>query len=309
MPGVGTAANSVTFTPADGTDYTTATSLVSLVVNPAPVKLLFTGSGPAHFGQPVTLTATVTGAPGTATGTVTFLDGSTALGSVSLSDGSAALTLATLAQGTNSLTASYLGDTDDAPSLSSPVLEIISAPAVAVTVPPAPLAVAAGGSVSAQVTLASLGSLSGPITFQVSGLPAGVRCTFSPASVDVSTGPVQVTVTLSTTQGLQIIGCLKGLAPETTGAGGLLVGCGLLLWPLARRKSWNSAPLNPRGLGYVLSTLAIALVLWQTACTSHNASSGLITGTGTAIGQYEVTVTASAPGATPASFAIPLTVN
>ena len=71
------------------------------------------------FGNPVTLTATVT--PSTATGMVTFLDGTTAVGSMALSGGMATLSISTLAVGSHTLSASYAGDANDAASNSAPV--------------------------------------------------------------------------------------------------------------------------------------------------------------------------------------------
>ena len=58
------------------------------------------GTNPSSFGDPLTFTATVTGAGGTPTGTVTFKDGAGAIGSpVALSAGSAALGISTLSAG------------------------------------------------------------------------------------------------------------------------------------------------------------------------------------------------------------------
>jgi len=71
------------------------------------------------FGQSVTFTARIT--PNTATGSVTFKDGTTTLQTVSLSGGSAALSVGTLAVGSHSITAVYGGDTNDNGSTSSPV--------------------------------------------------------------------------------------------------------------------------------------------------------------------------------------------
>ncbi len=69
--------------------------------------------------QPVNLIAAVT--PSTATGTVTFLDGTTSAGSMTLSGGVATLAISTLAVGSHTLSASYGGDANDAASNSAPV--------------------------------------------------------------------------------------------------------------------------------------------------------------------------------------------
>jgi hypothetical protein len=63
----------------------------------------------AVFGQPVTLTATVTAAQGTPTGTVTFFDGSTTLGAVALDPNGQARLVVQLTPGTHTLRASFAG--------------------------------------------------------------------------------------------------------------------------------------------------------------------------------------------------------
>jgi hypothetical protein len=65
------------------------------------------------FGQPVTLTATVTasgGALGTPTGTLTFKDGPTAIATATLTSGQATYTTASLLPGIHAITAVYAGD-------------------------------------------------------------------------------------------------------------------------------------------------------------------------------------------------------
>src|SRR5450631_3110114 len=63
---------------------------------------------PSTYGSSVKFTATVT--PSTATGLVTFKDGSTTLGTGSLSSGKATFSTSTLIAGSHSITASYGGD-------------------------------------------------------------------------------------------------------------------------------------------------------------------------------------------------------
>jgi len=91
---------------------------------PSSVQL---GTSPnaSIFGQPVTLTATVT--PATATGKVTFYDGTTFLDSVPLTNGTAKLITVRLAALKRSLTAYYSGDSTYAASTSTPVLQTVNA--------------------------------------------------------------------------------------------------------------------------------------------------------------------------------------
>jgi YVTN family beta-propeller protein len=70
-----------------------------------------TTPNPSMPGQSVTITATVSGANGTATGTVTFKDGATTLCSaVALASGAASCTTSSLSSGSHSLTAAYSGN-------------------------------------------------------------------------------------------------------------------------------------------------------------------------------------------------------
>jgi hypothetical protein len=74
---------------------------------------------PSTYGQSVTLTAVVTGAGGTPTGTVAFMDGSQKLGTATLINGKASFTTAKISAGSRSLTAVYGGDTNFAGSTSA----------------------------------------------------------------------------------------------------------------------------------------------------------------------------------------------
>jgi MYXO-CTERM domain-containing protein len=103
-------------------DVALATSMTAIAVSP----------NPANPGDSVTLTATVTSAltGTTATGSVTFSDGSTVLATVTLdSNGTAAYTTTSLAAGTHALTGGYGGDVRFAPSTSDAVNAVINAPA------------------------------------------------------------------------------------------------------------------------------------------------------------------------------------
>ncbi len=88
---------------------TVATSTVLAVTPPA-----------SAFGASVQLTATVTAASGTATGSVTFYDGANYLGVVALTAPTAVLNTALLGAGNHSLTAQYNGKGNFLKSVSSP---------------------------------------------------------------------------------------------------------------------------------------------------------------------------------------------
>ncbi|MDA8240204.1 MAG: Ig-like domain repeat protein [Nitrospiraceae bacterium] len=93
---------------------------------------LATAVNPSTVGQMVTLTATVS--PSAATGTVTFMDGSTTLGTAAVNGGIATFATAALAAGTHPITAIYSGDPNYGIS-SSPVVDQVVAAAPAEPVP------------------------------------------------------------------------------------------------------------------------------------------------------------------------------
>jgi hypothetical protein len=95
-------------------------------------------SNPAHGGQPVTFTATVTGAGGTPTGSVTFKDGATVLAVRPLVGGRSTLTIRTLATGPHSIIAVYSGSSSFAASSSQPVSQSVTAGPAASSPTPAP---------------------------------------------------------------------------------------------------------------------------------------------------------------------------
>ncbi len=108
------------------------------IVNPvgvATTTTLVTSSNPVNFGQVIALTATVTAASGSPTGTVTFMDGSTLIGTAAIdpSTQQAVGFTNSLTVGAHSLTAVYNGAVGFAASTSSAVNEIVLAVPLATT--------------------------------------------------------------------------------------------------------------------------------------------------------------------------------
>ena len=108
----------VTATFAGSADYSAASARTTFTIAQATTISLVARTATAVFGQPVTLTATVSSSAGTPAGTVTFMDGTTLLGSpvTPNSSGVATLHVSTLPVGTDLLTASYGGDSNFAES-------------------------------------------------------------------------------------------------------------------------------------------------------------------------------------------------
>jgi len=105
----------------DAESVASTSSAISQVVNPASTSTTVTSSAnPSPFGQSVILTATVSAAVGTPTGSVTFKDGSTVLGTTSLdASGIATFSSNALAFGPHSLVVVYGGSGSYASSQSS----------------------------------------------------------------------------------------------------------------------------------------------------------------------------------------------
>lgn len=121
----------VTFTPTDTVDYSSATATVALTVNQATPTVTLTSSlSPANYGTPVTFTAQTAAF---ATGSMTFYDGATIIGTGTISGGIATYTTTTLATGSHSVTASYGGDSNYSPAGSDVLTEVITRTAATVT--------------------------------------------------------------------------------------------------------------------------------------------------------------------------------
>lgn len=116
--------------------YALSTSQATAAVTTVTTTITLTSPSPSVYGQPVTLTAMVIGAPGVMpTGTVTFFDGITTDGSttytilgspVAMSGVPASLTTSSLSAGTHTITVEYSGDATYSPSSSTPVTQVVN---------------------------------------------------------------------------------------------------------------------------------------------------------------------------------------
>jgi hypothetical protein len=104
----------------------TSPALTQTVNQATATAALSSSQNPSVFGQVVTFTATVTGAGGTPTGTVTFKDGVTTLGTGSLASGSATFATSSLTAGSHSITLVYAGDTNYAGATSSALTQTVN---------------------------------------------------------------------------------------------------------------------------------------------------------------------------------------
>jgi subtilase family serine protease len=152
--------------------YETALSATATTLTATPTNVL--------SGASVALTATVkSGTTVAASGTVTFLAGSTIVGTGTVSiTGTASLSLATLPVGVNSLTADYGGTTTLAASASTAVTVTVAAPTTAATtttLTATPTKSSSGATVTltATITSGTTAVTSGVVTFMEGGTSIG----------------------------------------------------------------------------------------------------------------------------------------
>ena len=167
----------------------TATLTVSTV---ATTTTLTSSKNPSSFGEAVTFTATVTGAGGTPTGTVTFKDGATVLATVPLSGTTATFTTSSLTGGAHSITATYNGDANFTASTSGVLVQTV------------------GQATTATALVSSLNpsEFGKPVTFTAtvtssSGTPTGT-VTFNDGGVAIGTTTLAAGIASFTTSSLTI---------------------------------------------------------------------------------------------------------
>jgi uncharacterized protein (TIGR03437 family) len=164
--GLGAGSHSVTATYNGDSTYAGSSATLNQMVTLNTNVTLTSSANPATFGVSLTFTATISPCC-IATGTVTFLDGSTTIGSGPLvaANGAIQATVSTsgLSVGTHSITAHYNGDNYDNAS-SSPVLtQAVTIGTLALSITYSPSTVVAGQAVTFTVRLSNNGA-TGTIT-------------------------------------------------------------------------------------------------------------------------------------------------
>jgi sugar lactone lactonase YvrE len=248
-----------------------------------PTLALSSSAATAYTGNPVTLTATLTVAAGSPTGTVTFMDGTTELGTGNVSGGTATYTTSSLAVGTHTITAVYSGDDGFNPATSADTTVNISdftfAPpsggTTSATVKP-------GGTATYQLTVTppSGSTTLSAVTFSIAGLPAGATSSFNPSSVPANSGTTNVTLSVK-------VPAQSASVPAATPRFPLVLGLALLpLLGLGKARRASKTLLIVLAIGS-----AAALAVFTGCGGSGNSGGG---GGGSQSQTYNLTVTTTA---------------
>ena len=214
----------------------------------------------ALVGQPITLTAQVGSdvRQYTATGTVTFVDGSTTLGSAPLdATGTATLAMSSLAPGTHNVASNYSGDAVLQASSGGPL--VVSVSDFTLQAQPTSLSMAAGQSGTATLSILPIGGSTQTLQFSCGNAPAGVSCAFSPASVTLDgTNSTSVKITVSATA--------AAVHQAASRRGALVLAAslafGIMLLPMGRRRS--------RTMWIVCLIGLVSLTIYGTGCGSSS---------------------------------------
>ena len=170
--------------------FTTSLGIVKEKVGDGASTVAVTSSAnPAVYGQPITLTATVTDSAGqTPTGFVVFAEGSTVYGTMTLSGGVAQVILPTIPAGNHTINAQYSGDSSDAPAKAAFKQTVTGAPSSTVVITSAEPSTY-GQSVTFTATISgSVGTPDGTVTFKNGTTVLGtVALSGSQAALAVST--------------------------------------------------------------------------------------------------------------------------
>jgi len=242
-------------------------------------------------GQPVTLTANVSSDVRmyTATGTVSFFNGSTSIGTANLdTNGNAVLVTNSLPAGIDNLTASYPGDAILQPSVSSATTDTVAD--FVLQVLPLAITITEGQSASTNINLVPLGGFAQLVTLSCGSLPANTTCTFASPTVTLdgihpATAPLKIN-----TAGAVAYAITKDKPWAIPSSIAL---AGLLLLPFTKR-SWKNL------LALVVLLACIGSVV---GCSgpSHQGQA--------AVGTYSIQVTATSAGAAPKTVTLIINVT
>jgi sugar lactone lactonase YvrE len=192
--------------PAAG-NYTVASPIATLTINPAPTLITLDNlAATAAIGSSITLTAHVAATTGTPTGSITLLDNGNPISTSPLSpSGDAVFTIAALTAGSHSFTALYNGNANFALSASIPQFITIGTGGPT-TNPDFALAstgtttqtILSGSSANYTFSAQLLGNMSSPIALAATGLPNLATASFNPPTLPPGSAANTFTLTIAT---------------------------------------------------------------------------------------------------------------
>ncbi|MDE1160625.1 MAG: FG-GAP-like repeat-containing protein [Acidobacteriaceae bacterium] len=171
----------------------------SIVVTLNSANVLLTASPAVQFlGNPVILTATLTGTAGTPSGFIAFYDGSTLLATMQATSGSATVTTTTLGLGVHTIIARYSGDSSYAAGVSAATTLTIEDFTLTIAQPNANIH--HGGTATFNLIVNSVGSLglASDISLSVTGAPPHATSNFTPAKITTGSGTTAVQLSIKT---------------------------------------------------------------------------------------------------------------
>ena len=216
---------------------------------------------PSPYGNLVTFTATL---PPDATGTVTFLDGTTALGTRSISGGVATLATISLTAGTHSITAQYGGDTNYNSAVSTAVSQVVTVATSTVALASSPNPSTFGSNVTFTATLPT--NATGTVTFLDSATTLGTGT--------ISSGVATFTTSLLAGGTHSIIAQYGG---DTNYSGSVSTAVSQVVNPTTSTVTLISAP-NPSTFGAIVTFTATVTTGATGTVTFHEGGTTLGTG-------------------------------
>jgi uncharacterized protein (TIGR03118 family) len=173
------------------------------------------------------------------------------------------------------------------------------------------LTVMKGQSTSTTLTVTPTNGFNSAVSFSCSGLPGGATCSFSPATVTPTSGPVTTQLTISTVTTGTFGSAFKPVASipgSRRGPFGLELVALLLLLPYFLKRAAERREGITRAPKWVGIAVATGLLVAAVGCGGSKSTTTTGTGMGTPMGTTTVMVTATS-GTVMQSTSIALTVN
>jgi hypothetical protein len=219
------------------------------------------------------------------TGTVTFTSGTTMIGTATVNAEGVATMTPELGSGSFKIFAAYSGDSLHSPSTSVAIPVTGVPPSFTIGINPTTLTVAAPESATVKVSLKSISGFTDKIALKCIGLPAGVSCDFSSASVSLSangTQSAQLVIATNNPQGSGSSAMNEQPGKKTVDLAGLFIPFGLLL-------GWTVGSFRRRHAG----VLSMVLVVILTGAALLGTGCGGFTQSAAAPGTYVIKVAGS----------------